>query len=136
MTHSEIAKIPKNQTVTYTRVVVDFRPQSADSHCIQITAGCNLIIYPGELLTCTVTLTTSKLMWISVLSAEGTTCMCLDIKKNNPTAALEHYEYMKMPLALFPKWIIKQYDLLQHVHNALFMWKCNERFGVSHRLAF
>jgi hypothetical protein len=43
--------------------------------------------------------------------------MCLDIKKFHLTAALDRYEYMEKPLALFPKWIIKQYNLLQHVHN-------------------
>ena len=30
---------------------------------------------------------------------------------------LEYYEYMKIPLALFPRWIIKQYELENHVHN-------------------
>jgi hypothetical protein len=34
MTHDKISRIPKNQTVTYARVVVDFRPQKADPHCI------------------------------------------------------------------------------------------------------
>jgi hypothetical protein len=41
MTHDEVARIPKNQTVTYARVVVDFCPQKADPHCIRITAGGN-----------------------------------------------------------------------------------------------
>ncbi len=26
--------------------------------------------------------------------------------------ALEYYEYIKIPLALFPRWIVEQYDLL------------------------
>ncbi len=48
MTHSEIANIPKNQTVTYACVVVDFRPQKADPHCIWITACSNIINYLGN----------------------------------------------------------------------------------------
>ena len=32
MTHDKIKHIPKNQTVTYACVVVDFRPQKADPH--------------------------------------------------------------------------------------------------------
>ncbi len=81
MTHTDIAKIPKLQTVTYARVVVNFRTQKADPHCIRITKGGNLINYPGKLSTRTADLTTSKLMWNSVLSTRGAKYMCLDIKK-------------------------------------------------------
>jgi hypothetical protein len=51
MTHDNIARIRRNQTVTYARVVVDFCPQKSDPHCICITARGNLINYPGELST-------------------------------------------------------------------------------------
>jgi hypothetical protein len=37
--------------------------------------------------------------------------MCLDIKNFYLTAALEYYEYMKIPLALFPVWTKEQYNL-------------------------
>ncbi len=37
--------------------------------------------------------------------------MCLDLKNFYLTAALDYYEYMKILLALFPKWIKKQYNL-------------------------
>ncbi len=67
-------------TIMYARVVVDFGPQKLDPHRIQITAGGNLIKYPGELTTKTADLTTSKLMWNSILSSEGAKFMCLDIK--------------------------------------------------------
>ena len=80
MTHEEIHNIPKDRIVTYARVVVDFRPQKDDPHRIRIAAGGNLINYPGELSTRTADLTTSKLMWNSVLSTEGAKYMCLDIK--------------------------------------------------------
>ncbi len=79
MDHGAIAKIPKNQTVTYACFVVDYRPQKADPHHIQITAGGNLITYPGELSTRTADLTTSKLMWNSILSMPHAKYMCLDI---------------------------------------------------------
>jgi hypothetical protein len=39
MTHDDIAQIPKNHTVTYSRVVVDFHPQKSDPHHIRITTG-------------------------------------------------------------------------------------------------
>jgi hypothetical protein len=79
MTHNEIKLIPKTQTLTYARVVVDFRPQKEYPHRICITAGRNLIHYPGELSTQTADLTTSKLMWNSVLSMEGTCVLTLKI---------------------------------------------------------
>jgi hypothetical protein len=62
MTHEDIPNIPKDCTITYARVVVDFRPQKEDPYRIRITAGGNLINYPGELSTRTADLTTSKLM--------------------------------------------------------------------------
>ncbi len=37
--------------------------------------------------------------------------MCLDIKNFYLTAALEYFEYMKTPLALFPAWTVEQYNL-------------------------
>ncbi len=117
MTHDEITKILKNQTIMYAQVVVDFRPQK-DPHRIRITAGGNLINYPGELSTRTADLTTSKLMWNSILSMAGAKYMCLDIKFFYLTAPLDRFEYMKMPILLFPDWIVKQYDLTKHILNS------------------
>jgi hypothetical protein len=37
--------------------------------------------------------------------------MCLDIKHFYPTAVLEYFKYMKIPLSLFPMWTIEQYKL-------------------------
>jgi hypothetical protein len=117
MNHDDIARIPKQQTVTYARIAVDYRPQKADPHRICITAGGNLINYPGKISTLTADLTTSKLLWNSVLSTPGAEYMCLDIKNVYLSAALDRYEYMKMPISIFPRWIIEQYDLHKHVHH-------------------
>jgi hypothetical protein len=117
MTYAEIPHIPKGQTVTYARVVVDFRPQKADPHHIRITAGGNLINYPGELSKRTVDLTTSKLMWNSVLSTDDARYMCLDIKNFYLSAPLDRFEYMKIPLTLFPQWTVNQYKLNTHALN-------------------
>ncbi len=117
MTHAEIPDIPKDRTVTYAQVVVDFCPQKADPHQIRITAGGNLINYPGKLSMRTADLTTSKLMWNSMLSTPGSKYMCLDIRKVYLTAPMDWFEYMKMPISLFPQWIIEQYNLNKHVHN-------------------
>ncbi len=98
----EIANIPKNQTVTYASIIVNYCPPKADPHQLWITAGGNLINYPGELLMRTANLTMSKLMWNSILSKEGAKYMCLDIKKFYLTTSLDRFEYMKIPITLFP----------------------------------
>jgi hypothetical protein len=103
MSHNKIKKIPTNQTVTYARVVADFRLQKADPHQICITTGGNLINFPGKLSTQTANLTTSKLMWNSILSTKGAKYMCLDINIFYLTTALDRYKYMKMPISLFPE---------------------------------
>ena len=71
MTHEEIKRIPKDRTVTYTRIVVDYRPQKDDPNRVRITVGGNLIEYPGELTTRTADLITSKILWNRVLSTPG-----------------------------------------------------------------
>jgi hypothetical protein len=43
--------------------------------------------------------------------------MCLDIIFFYLITALDNFEYMKMPLAVFPVWIKKQYNLDEHAHN-------------------
>jgi hypothetical protein len=78
MSPQDIPNIPKDRVVTYARVVVDHRPPKADPNRIQITAGGNLINYPGELTTRTADITTSKLHWNSV-SAHPTPIICASI---------------------------------------------------------
>jgi hypothetical protein len=51
MSHDDIKHIPEDRTVTYARVVVDYRPQKADPNRVRITVGGNLITYPGEVTT-------------------------------------------------------------------------------------
>jgi hypothetical protein len=71
MSPQDIPTIPKDRLITYARVVVNHPPQKTDPNCIRITAGGNLINYPGKLTTRTADITTSKLHWNSVLSTPG-----------------------------------------------------------------
>jgi hypothetical protein len=104
MTHSEIDIAMKvGHKWTYARVVVDYRPQKEDPNRIRIAVGGNLITYKGDTFTRTANLTTSKLLWNSVLSTEGARYMCLDLKQFYLTAALDYYEYMNIPLGVIPK---------------------------------
>jgi hypothetical protein len=111
MTPQDVTNMPADRFATYANIVVDFRPQKEDPHRIRITAGGNLINHPGELTTRTADITTSKLHWNSVLSTQKAKYMCLDLKSFYLLAPLERYEYMRIPIGMFPTWTIKQYDL-------------------------
>jgi hypothetical protein len=74
----------------------------------------NLVSYKGELSVRTADINTAKIHWNSVISTKNAKYMCLDIIFFYLTAALEYYEYMKIPLGLFPPWIVEQYDLSNH----------------------
>ena len=73
--------------------------------------------YPGEITTRTADLTTSKILWNSVLSTDGAEFMGIDIKNFFPAAPLDRYEYMKMPLKVFPQHTIEQYNLINKAKN-------------------
>ena len=79
MSHQDIKTIPSDKVVTYAMIVVNFCPHKKDPNRVRITAGGNLIEYPGELTTRTADLTTSKILWNSVLSTEGATFIGIDI---------------------------------------------------------
>jgi hypothetical protein len=51
LSHEEIHNMPSNRTVTYARIVVDYRPQRQDPNRVRVTIGGNLIKYPGEVTT-------------------------------------------------------------------------------------
>ncbi len=110
MTQDKIFRIPKRQSITYACIVVDFCPQKMDPHHIWITAGGNLIKYPGKLLTRTADLTTSKLIWNSVLIKDAW-YMWMDIKNLYLSAPIDRNKCIWMLFALFPEWIWTQYIL-------------------------
>ena len=80
-------------------------------------AGGNLINYPGKLTTQTADLITSKILWNSVLSTENGKYMCIDIKCFYLCTPLDRYEYMKLPLSVFPEHIKRQYNLEKKAKN-------------------
>jgi hypothetical protein len=118
MTHDEIAHVLQAKKVfTYANPVVNYRAQKEDPYCIRITVGGNLIKYKEEFSVRTADINTAKIHWNSVISMDATMYMCLDIQNFYLMAALVYYEYMRIPLALFPIWIIEQYDLKKHTLN-------------------
>jgi hypothetical protein len=118
MTHDDIARL-RGKKYTYANIVLDHRPQKEDPNRIRITAGGDKIQYNDELSVRSADISTAKLHWNSVISTENARYMCLDLSLFYLSAALEYYEYMKIPLALFPAWIVEQYDLLQHAKDGM-----------------
>ena len=113
----EIQNIPSNWTVTYAPIVVDYRLQKKDPNCVQITVGGNLINYPTKLITRTADLTTSKILWNSVISTPRARFAATDIKYFYLNTLLNQYEYTCMPIKLIPQAFIDQYKLLTKVNN-------------------
>jgi len=131
MTHQEIAVIPADRTVMYARIVVDYRSQKDDPNLVRITIGGNLIDYPGELTTHTADLTTTKLMWNSVISTEGAKYMTADIKSFYLETPLDRFEYMKMNLDLFPQGFRDEYNLYAIAKNGhVFMEMRKGMYGL------
>ena len=128
MTLEEIKNIPADRVVTYARVVVDFRPQKEDPNRVRITAGGNLIAYPDELTTRTADLTVSKILWNSVLSTDDAKYATLDIANFYLGTPLDRYEYMKMPLNIFPQHIKGQYDIDNMAYQG-YVWLHRDKEG-------
>ena len=108
MTHNEIRHIPQDRVVTYARLLVDFRPQKDNPNRVRITAGGDLIKYPGELNTRTEDMTTAKILWNITISTEGDLFMGLNIKDLYLGTPLDRFEYTKIPITLFPAHVRQQ----------------------------
>jgi hypothetical protein len=65
----------------------------------------NLITHNGDVSIHTADIDTAKLH-NSVISTKGGKYMCLDIKNFYLMAVLKYFEYMGIPLSLFPTWTI------------------------------
>jgi hypothetical protein len=114
MTHEEIQHmLQAGKKITYANPVVDRCPQKEDANQIQITPGGNLINYNEELSVPTADLVTAKLYWNSVVITAWAKYTCIDIfffTQRQSRILRIHGN----PLALFPDWIIDQYDLKRH----------------------
>ena len=80
ITLDEIRNVPVDRKVTYARIVVDYRPHKPkEPNRVRLTVGGNLIEYPGEVTTRTVGLTTTKILWNSVISTDNAKFITADV---------------------------------------------------------
>ena len=117
MTHDKITKIPKDHTVTYACIVVDYRTQKSDPNRVRITVGGNLIKYPFDTYTPTANLVIAKLLWNSILSTKDAWYICINIKNMYLQTPMQRREYMKIKVKLFPPEFMKEYNLKEKVKN-------------------
>jgi hypothetical protein len=96
---------------------VDYRPQKEEPNRTRLTAGGNLIDYPGDVSTPTADTTTAKMVINSTISTPNAKFMCADIKDFYLGTPMERFEYMQLPLALIPQEIVDEYDLTPLVHK-------------------
>jgi hypothetical protein len=115
LSHADICKIPQDRTNTYPCTVIEHRPQKEGPNRVRITVGGNLIDYLFELTTRTADMVSSKILWNSVISTKDARFAGANIKSMYLETALDWYEYMKMPIALFPTDIIEHYRLNEKV---------------------
>ena len=103
MSNDKIRDILPNKTVTYAHIVVDYRSQKADPNPVRLTVGGNLLNVPGNLSTTTAYLTTSNILFNSVVSRKYARFSCIDIKNMYLQTPMTDYEYMQIPRHLVPK---------------------------------
>jgi len=127
----DIPNIPKDRMVTYAQVVVDHHTEKADPNRIRITAGGNLINYPGELTTRTADITTAKLLWNSVLSTPGAKYMFLDIKKITCWRCLIASNICEFLLPSFPHGSSNNTNSKTKSSTATYTSRCDVQCGAS-----
>ena len=117
MIHDEIYNILPDKTVTYARIVVDYRPQKVEPNLVLLTVGGSLLNVLGNLSTTTADLTISKILWNSVLSTKYVRFACIDIKKMYLQTPMTDYEYMRIPCHLVPQEFIDEYALESKIYK-------------------
>ena len=76
-----------------------------------LTVGGNLLDYTGPLITSTVTITTVKCLFNSVVSTLEAKCVTADIKNFYSNNDLPDLEYMKIHMTMIPNKICKEYNI-------------------------
>lgn len=111
------SSVPPDRTVTYGRIVCDYRPQKSEPERTRLTVGGNLIDYPFDVSTDTSDLTTAKLVINSTISTPGARQVLIDLKNYYLGTPMDRYEYMRLAIDLLPDEIVQQYHLHDLVHN-------------------
>ena len=126
LTHEEIAEIPGDRTITYARIVVDYRKQKSDPNIVRITVGGNLLKADQELTVKMSDLATLKVMWNSTIRTKGSRFMCSDISGFYLEIPLPKFEYTKMSIRDIPQAFRDLYGLNAMAKNG-FVYMCIQK---------
>ena len=99
------------------RGICDIRPQKTETHRTKLTAGGNLIDYPGEVSTPTSDLTTMKLHVNSTISDITSRYMCMDVKYFYLNDLMDRDEYIMIQISMIPQEFVEKYNLAEKSHN-------------------
>jgi hypothetical protein len=110
-------QLPKGRIATYLKIVCELKPLKTEHERVRFTVGGDRIDYPGKVSTPTADLTTSKILFNSVISTLNAMFMCLDIANFYLNTPMSRFEYMRIPLWAIPDIIMKEYNLAPLVHN-------------------
>ena len=76
------SQVPKGRTVTYGRIVVDYRPHKPESDRTRLTMGGNRIYYPDGVSTPADDITTSRVLINPTISTPGAKLFSMDVKNS------------------------------------------------------
>jgi hypothetical protein len=107
----ELPNIPKDRTITYGKIVCDYKPHKKDKERVRITVGSDTLDYSDDVATSTADITTFKISINSTLSTKDAAMMMMDIKNYYLGTPLPHYEYMILLLSRFSEEIAETYNL-------------------------
>ena len=94
---------PKDIRATHVRSVFNTRPQKTDTHRTRLTAGGNMVDYPGEVSTPTSDLTNMKIHINIAISEVKSRYMCMDIKDFFLNNQMDRDEYITIQLSMIPQ---------------------------------
>jgi hypothetical protein len=102
----ELKNIPNDRSITYGKIVCNYKPHKQEKERVRLTVGGDRLNYSGDVITSTSDITTFKILINSTLSTEEVAMMMMDIKNYYIGTPLTGFEYMKMLLSRFPEEII------------------------------
>jgi len=113
----ERGQVPQGRKATYVKAVCDIRPHKEETHRVRLTAGGNLVDYPGNVSTPTADITTIKTHWNSVISEPKARYMCMDVKDFYLNNDMSRSEFIRIPVEMIPTEFMDAYNLWPLVSN-------------------
>ena len=106
LNYTDIPAHTKKQ-ICHTKIACELRPDKDDPDRTQITIGGNIIFYPGDVGTNTVSLELIKILLNSVLSRKGARFSTMDLKNFYLDTPMENPEYVHLKVSGIPAEFIK-----------------------------